>query len=243
MANVQCKTYFGGNMDSQLITLLLIAGLNIPVFLELYKHALKSKPVWLRAVITIIYWGAAFMTQTIAAFIGILYLYFTYYKKLREDENGDTAAVWRIKPFDIIIVISMTAAARIAILVIQLIYAIILIKLVKYNIKPQDIVTYYSEANLILKLMLAMEIVIIAPILEEYVFRYFLYSKIFAPRMPLFMAGIFSAALFTVSHLNVSGVPTFFILGLLCTYLFQKKGYWAAVLAHAVSNLITLMII
>jgi uncharacterized protein len=59
----------------------------------------------------------------------------------------------------------------------------------------------------------------------------------------LLIAGIFSAALFTVSHLNVSGVPTFFILGLLCAYLFQKKGYWAAVLAHAVSNLITLMII
>jgi len=230
-------------MNSQLITILLIAGLNIPVFLELYKHALKSKPAWVKAVFTIIYWSAAIATQTIAAFVGILYLYFAYYKNSKEDKNSEVADVWRIKPFDVIIVISMTGAVRIAILLIQFIYAIILIKLVKYNIKPQDIVTYYAEAKLIYKLMLAMEIIIIAPIIEEYVFRYFLYGKVFAPRMPLFIAGIFSAALFTVSHFNVSGVPTFFVLGLLCTYLFQKKGYWAAVLAHAVSNLITLLLI
>lgn len=230
-------------MNSQLITILLIAGLNIPVFLELYKHALKSKPFWLKALIIITYLGGVIATQTIAAFVAILYLYFTYYKNIKEDENGDTINVWRIKPFDVTIVISMTLIIRIVILLIQFIYAIILIKMVKYNIKPQDIVTYYSESKLIYKILLAMDIVVIAPVVEEYAFRYFLYSKVFAPRMPLFIAGIFSAVLFTVSHFNVSGVPTFFILGLLCTYLLQKKGYWAAVLAHAVSNLITLLLI
>ena len=230
-------------MNSELIIILLITGLNFPVFFELYKHALNGKPAWLRVLFTILYWGIAIATQTIAAFIGILYLYFSYYKNLGQDEDSGTTNVWRIKPFDIVVVISMTTLARIAIFLIQLIYAIILIKLVKYNIKPQDIVTYYAEANLIYKLILVMDIIIIAPVVEEYVFRYFLYGKVFAPRMPLFIAGIFSAALFTVSHFNVGGVPTFFILGLLCTYLFQKKGYWAAVIAHAVSNLITLLII
>lgn len=230
-------------MNLELITILLIAGLNIPVFLELYKHALKGKSVWTKAVIALIYWGVAILTQTIAALVGILYLYFSYYKNIREDENSDAADIWRINSSGVVTAISLTAATRLVLLLIQLIYAIILIKLVKYNIKPQDIVTYYSEAKLIYKLMLALEIVIIAPIVEEYVFRYFLYSKVFAPRMPLFIAGIFSASLFTVSHFNVGGVPTFFVLGLLCTYLFQKKGYWAAVIAHAVSNLITLLLI
>lgn len=233
----------GVTMNSKLIFVLLIAGLNIPVFFELYKHALKNKPVWLKAAIAIVYWGIAIETQTMAAFIGILYLYFRYYKNTRVDENGETVNVWRIKPFDVIVVISMTAVTRLVLVLIQLIYAIILIKLVKYNIKPQDIVTYYSGAEFIYKLILAMDIIIIAPIVEEFVFRYFLYGKVFAPRMPLFIAGIFSAALFTIMHVNVGGVPTFFLLGLLCTYLFQKKGYFAAVIAHAVSNLITLLII
>ena len=219
-------------MNSRFILLLLIAGLNIPVFLELYKHALKNKPFWLKGLIAIVYWGIAIETQTMAAFAGILYLYFGYYKNMRVDEDSDAVSIWRIKPRDVLLVILMTAAARIALLFIQLIYAIILVKLVKYNIKPQDVVTYYSEASLLYKLILAADIVIIAPFVE-----------VFAPRMPLIIAGIFSAGLFTVSHLNVGGVPTFFILGLLCTYLFQKKGYWAAVIAHAASNLITLLFI
>jgi membrane protease YdiL (CAAX protease family) len=231
----------GVTMNSKFILLLLIAGLNIPVFLELYKHALKNKPSWLKAVIAIVYWGAAVATQTMAAFAGILYLYFAYYKNMREEEDSGVVNVWHIKPFDVPIAILMTAAVRIALFFIQIIYAIILVKLVKYNIKPQDVVTYYSEAALLYKLILAVDIVIIAPFVEEFVFRYFLYGKVFAPRMPLFIAGIFSAALFTISHLNVGGVPTFFILGLLCTYLFQKKGYFAAVIAHAVSNLISLL--
>ncbi|MDF2590807.1 MAG: hypothetical protein K0S75_273 [Clostridia bacterium] len=230
-------------MNSEFILLLLIAGLNIPVFLELYKHALKNKPTWLTVLVAIIYWGMAIETQTMAAFAGIVYLYFGYYKYKWKDEDSEAVNIWRIKPIDVVAVIFMTAAARIALFFIQLIYAIILVKLVKYNIEPQDVVTYYSEATLLYKLILAVDIVIIAPFVEEFVFRYFLYSKVFAPRMPLIIAGIFSAGLFTISHLNVGGVPTFFILGLLCTYLFQKKGYFAAVIAHAVSNMITLLFI
>jgi membrane protease YdiL (CAAX protease family) len=230
-------------MKSQLVTALLIAGLNIPVFLELYKHALKSKAAWIRTIITIVFWTAAIATQTIAAFAGILYLYFAYYRHWRVEQDEDAVDVWHIKLSDTVMVILMAVAARMAILLLNLAYIIILDKLVKYNIKLQDIISYYSEAKLILKLILAMEIIVIAPIVEEFVFRYFLYDKVLGPKMPLYIAAIFSAAFFTVMHFNVSGVPTFFGLGLFCTYLYQKKGYWAAVIAHAASNLITLLFI
>jgi membrane protease YdiL (CAAX protease family) len=230
-------------MKSQLIAALLIAGLNIPVFLELYKHALKSKALWLRIVIIVVYWAAAIATQTIAAFVGILYLYFAYYRHRSIEQDDDAVDIWHIKLSDAIKVIFMAIAARVAILLLNLAYIIILDKLVKYNIKVQDIISYYSEAKLIIKFVLAIEVIIIAPIIEEYVFRYFLYAKVLAPKMPLFIAAVFSAGFFTVLHFNVSGVPTFFGLGLFCTYLYQKKGYWAAVIAHAASNLITLLFI
>lgn len=228
-------------MKSQLITILLIAGLNIPVFLELYKHVLKSRPVWLRAVIIIIYWSAAIATQTIAAFCGIIYLFFAFYKNIRLDEDSDELDVWHINARDALIALAGTLAARAVIWLVHVIYIIILVKLVKYNIKLQDVVTTYSEAKLILKLILAAEIVIIAPMVEEFVFRYFLYDKILGPRMPLAVAATLSAMLFTFLHFNVSGIPTFFGLGLFCTFIYQKKGYWAAVIAHATSNLITLI--
>ena len=228
-------------MESQLITALLIFGLNLPVFLELYKYTLKNKAVWFRVVIAIAYWGTAIVTQTIAAFCGILYLYFVYYKHMRVEEYNEAVDVWHIKLIDVIKVILMTVAARIVILLINFVFIIILVKLVKNNIKPQDIIEYYSEAKLILKFILALEIVVIAPVVEEYAFRYFLYDKVLVPKMPKYIAAIFSAVLFTILHFNVSGVPTFFILGLFCAYLYQKKGYWAAVIAHAASNLITLL--
>ena len=213
-------------MKAQFIEILLVAGLNLPIFLELYKHILKSKAVWLRVTIAIVYWGMVIWVQTAAALGGILYLYFAYYRHKRDDEISDSIDVWKIKAIDAVKVILMTASSWLVIFFVNFLYTIRLVKLVKYNIKPQDIVTYYSEATLIV---------------EEYVFRYFLFAKVLAPRMPLFIAAIFSSALFTMLHFNVSGIPTFFGLGLFFTYLYQKKGYWATVIAHSVSNLITLL--
>lgn len=229
-------------MKSQIIMMLLIAGLNTPVFLELYKHALKNKAIWLKIVVTIVFWGVAIATQTISAFCGILYLYFTVYRHTNK-EDSDAVDIWHINGIEALKVVIMTLGARFLILLVHLVYIIILVKLVKYNIKLQDIVEAYSGARMIFKLVLAVEMVLIAPIVEEYVFRYFLYGRILVPRMPIFFATLFSAALFTVAHVNVSGVPTFFGLGLFCTYLFHKKGYWAAVIAHAASNLISLLFI
>jgi membrane protease YdiL (CAAX protease family) len=170
-------------------------------------------------------------------------LYFTYYRHIRADENQNDTNIWHINAFDAAKVILLTVGARIAILAVHFIYIIILVELVKYNIKPQDIVSYYSESQHALKLVLVIMIIVVAPVVEEYVFRYYLYGKVFGPRMPLIIAAIFSAAIFTVLHFNVSVVPTLFGLGLFCAYLYQKKGYWAAVIAHTATNLITLLFI
>jgi len=230
-------------MESQLIVVLLVAGLNIPVYLELYKHALANKAVWIKIIVSIAFWGVAITTQSIAALIGILFLYFSHYRYLGKDEFDDELDVWHISGGDAFRTAVMTLIARAAILIIHLIYIIILMKLVKYNIKLQDVVNYYSEAQLVVKLILALEIVVVAPIVEEFVFRYFLYGKILSPRMPFAIAATLSAALFTTVHFNVGGIPTFFGLGLFCTYLYHKKGYWAAVIAHGISNLISLLFI
>jgi membrane protease YdiL (CAAX protease family) len=228
-------------MKSQLITVLLIAGLNIPVFYELYKHALKDKAAWFKAVIAVTFCGLAIYTQTMAAFGGILYLFLTYYRKLRETELDEEVDIWHIKGKDVLITAGLTLLARVAILLIHFVYLIILVQLVKYNIKLQEIISYYTEAGLLLKLILALEIVVVAPVVEEFVFRYFLYGKVFSPRMPLAVAALFSAILFTIAHFNVAGIPTFLGLGLFCAYIYQKKGYWAAVIAHGTSNLFSLL--
>jgi len=86
-------------------------------------------------------------------------------------------------------------------------------------------------------------IVIFAPIVEEYVFRYYLYDKLFLARMPRVFAACLSAAIFTIAHYNLSGIPSFFGLALFCTRMYEKKGYFAAVTAHMVFNLGTVVLL
>lgn len=230
-------------MKEQLITILLIAGLNIPVYLELYKHGLKQKPLWLKTVTTVLYWLLAVLTQTIAAFIGILYLFILYYKKEEKNELIRSTNIWNIRLWDIVKTVLLTVGARILLVPISYGFMILLIRFFSLEMVPQDIVVTYSRGSLLLRLLLGLDIALIAPVVEEFVFRHFLYDKIFFPKMPRFVAALFSAGLFTILHFNVAGVPTFFGLGLLCTFVYEKKGYWAAVTAHSTSNIITLLLI
>jgi membrane protease YdiL (CAAX protease family) len=230
-------------MKEQLMNLLLIAGLNIPVYLELYKHALKQKPLWLKTVAAALYWLLALLTQTIPAFIGILYLFIVYYKKEEINEVLRSTDVWNIRLRDAVKTVLLTLGMRILLVPISYGFTLLLIHFFRLELVPQDIVVTYSHASLLLRLLLGLDIALIAPVVEEFVFRHFLYDKIFFPRMPRFVAALFSAGLFTILHFNVAGVPTFLGLGLLCTFLYEKKGYWAAVTAHSTSNIITLLLI
>lgn len=230
-------------MRELFIMILLVAGLNIPVYLELYKHGLKNKPLWQKSLTAVLYWLLAVLTQTIAAFIGILYLYIFYYRKQEISDPIRSTEIWNIKLLDIVKTMFLTLGARILLLPISYGFVILLGYFLKLDMVPQDIVVTYSKASLLLRLLMALDIAIVAPIVEEFVFRHFLYDRVFVPKMPRFVAAIFSAGLFTVLHFNIGGIPTFFGLGLLCTFLYEKKGFWASVTAHSTSNIITLLLI
>lgn len=224
-----------------LITFLLIMGLNIPIYLEVYKHILRHKSILFQIIITMVYWAVAFMTQTLGALVAIIYLYVVFYRKTKQEETLREINIWHIDVSDAILISIISIFARILILVINLAYVVVLDKLFNYDIQPQDVVLYYSGAELWLKGILAVEIVLIAPMVEEFVFRFFLYDKLLVNKMPRYMAAIISAALFALVHFNVAGIPTFFGLGLFCAYMYEKKGYWGAVIAHGVSNAFTLL--
>lgn len=230
-------------MKELVIPVLLIVGLNLPVYLELYKHVLRHQAKWISITVSIVFWSAAGLTQTIAAFAAVIYMYFAVYRRIEIDESMRETDTWHISFSDVIKSTLVTLAGRFFISIANVIFVIVLSQLTELELKPQAIVEYYTQVPLFAKLLLALEIVIIAPIVEEYVFRYFLYDKVFMPRMPKSMAALFSAVLFTVLHFNITGVPTFLLLGLLCTFIYNKKGYFGAVTVHAVSNLITLLLL
>lgn len=224
-----------------LVTFLLIIGLNIPIFLEMYKHILRHKSILFQIIITMVYWTVAFMTQTLGALTAIIYLYVIFYRKTEPEETLREINIWHIDASDVVLVSIISIFARIFIIAVNFVYVIVLDKLFNYEIKPQEVVTYYTGAELWLKGILAIEIVLIAPMIEEFVFRFFLYDKLLVNKMPRYMAAIISAAVFALVHFNVAGIPTFFGLGLFCAYMYEKKGYWGAVIAHGISNAFTLL--
>lgn len=82
-------------------------------------------------------------------------------------------------------------------------------------------------------------LVIIAPLVEETIFRGFLYGKLRAARMPLWPAILTVSVLFGLAHgqWNV-GISTFILSIVLC-YLREATGsIWSGVLVHMINNAI-----
>lgn len=227
-------------MIELLMTFLLIMVLNIPVYLELYKHSLKHKGILVQIIMTAAYWAAAVKTQNLAAFAAVIFLYVFFYRNSEENEPLRDIDVWHINIGSIIAIIVLSLGARILIGIVNYAYVVVLDQIMHYDIKAQDIVAYYTQAEWWIRDFLVVEIILIAPIVEEFVFRFFLYDRFLSERMPRYIAALLSAGLFTLVHFNVAGIPTFFGLGLLCVLMYEKRGYWGAVIAHGVCNAITL---
>jgi membrane protease YdiL (CAAX protease family) len=107
------------------------------------------------------------------------------------------------------------------------------------QVEPQEIVKEFAVEEMYYKMLLFALVVVLAPFVEEYIFRYYIYDKLLLSRMPSLAAAIISSALFTMLHLNISGIPTFLGLGLYCTFVYERKGFYGAVITHMVSNLVT----
>ncbi len=86
-------------------------------------------------------------------------------------------------------------------------------------------------------------IVVIAPIVEEIVFRGYIFGSL-RPRMPWWLAAIIVSVLFGLIHgqLNV-GIDTFLLSMVVC-YLREKTGaIWSGIAVHAIKNSIAFYIL
>lgn len=227
-----------------LVSLISFFLLNIPVYAALNKYILKPGGRVIGIIVTVVFWGSALFAQNLPAFIGVVLLIFTVYSRRTDEETYiRDRGVWEFHPSDVGFVVLVTLLFRVVIGAVNFIYVYILDWLTKYQAKPQEIVTDFTSAGWIYKAILFFVIVIFAPVVEEYAFRYYLYDKKLLPRMPAAVAAVISAAVFSTIHYNLGGVPSFFGLGLLNCYIYEKKGYYGAVIAHLVFNLTSVMLL
>lgn len=79
--------------------------------------------------------------------------------------------------------------------------------------------------------------VVVAPVVEEIVFRGFVFSGLRQRYTPK-KAGVISAGLFAVVHFQPVNLIPILILGLIFAYLYHRSGsIWPAVIMHVMTNL------
>jgi len=128
-----------------------------------------------------------------------------------------------------------------------LIFAIIII-LFQYifsklniDLKQQEIVEETMNGTWPTFLMAIPTIVIFAPVVEEFIFRWFLFEKIFKGRIGVVSSALITSIMFSFVHFNTKAFPVLLALSLINCYLIHKKGYWYAVFNHSVFNSVTII--
>ena len=86
-------------------------------------------------------------------------------------------------------------------------------------------------------------IVIIAPIVEEIVFRGYLYGSL-RPRMPWWLAAVIVSLLFGIVHGQINlAIDTFFLSMVIC-YLRDRTGaIWSGIFVHSLKNALAFYIL
>ncbi|AKN32680.1 CAAX protease [Clostridium carboxidivorans P7] len=145
-----------------------------------------------------------------------------------------------LKKFNIVSAIRLTTFSYVVIIIIANIETMIVSKF-NVQVKEQEVVTWMSNMPLNRFLIIIPIVIIFAPILEEFVFRWLLFEKTFAPRIGIYLAALLSSIIFGVIHFNLRAFPLLIWIGIYNCYLIEKKGYWYSVFNHFTFNFVTTM--
>ena len=118
-----------------------------------------------------------------------------------------------------------------------------LVQVFGQEVEVQDAIRIYQEADeVIIRILMAISVVIIAPIIEEIVFRGYIYTvtKRYTARI---FSTIVSAILFGVVHNYIPGLVPLAFLAILLTISYEITGsLWAPISIHALFNASTLLV-
>ena len=102
--------------------------------------------------------------------------------------------------------------------------------------KQQEIVLNFKNTLLEDKTIL-IHVLVIAPIVEEIIFRGYMY-RILKSRTPIIFAMIISSTIFSLIHYNVLSYILLFVLSIFLTYIYERNGsIICPIIIHSLFNL------
>jgi uncharacterized protein len=220
----------------KMLSILAILALPPWIVLNRYiKHYIK-KPA--RSIIFIFYIIATIFTQTLMPFIAAaLSLYFMRRARSKSEIN------YYLRPLEDkkLGLLINSLVFKVIITLINLWFAYFLLSK-GIKVEEQEIAKMLRDSGWVNVIILSVMTVIIAPILEEFIFRHILYRNL-SKKMGKVASCILTSILFTLPHYNLVGSISFFGVGVYNCYLYDKYGYRAAVLNHFIFNLISTLFI
>jgi len=115
----------------------------------------------------------------------------------------------------------------------------IVFKQLNIPIDEQEIVKLLKQLSLVNFIMLAVSGLLVAPVVEELVFRWFLFSKLLRNRFNVILAAVISSIIFSAGHMTLAGFLPIFALAMINCYVIEKKGFWYAVFNHFFFNFLS----
>ncbi len=220
---------------------LIIAIVALPPFLYLYKYTLDNiDNLFVKIAIYAVYWAGTLLLSNVMPALAVLFILRDSQRRAdRGIEEGSmrffAGDKWRF---------SWPSFAKAAICGIFIKYAVTVVNylfilvLQKYGValKNQEVINEFLKSSVVSSILYFIMIVFCAPIVEEFVFRYWLYDSVLKRWTGRIISAVITSILFMAAHYNLQGSIAFFLIGMINCYLYEKYGYWAAVANHFMFN-------
>jgi uncharacterized protein len=193
----------------------------------------RDRSVVLLALISIVYIIAAIFTQNLMPFILVLFNIgflkgteeFKEYKFSLKGFKLLKGMKYSVFSYFVTILVAMVSISVMAYFGIQQ--------------QEQEVVKWMTDLPLD-KFWIAIPVaVLFAPVVEEFVFRWLFFERLFKKRIGFISGAILSSLIFAFIHFNIQAFLMILWIGMFNCYLIDKKGYWYAVFNHLFFNSVT----
>ena len=205
------------------------------VYIRFWRERDRSRV--LIFAISIIYIIAAIFTQNLMPFILVLFNIALMKGKEEFEEYG-----FGLKGFSLAKGIKYSGFSYI----ITILVAIVSLSVMaNFGIQQeeQEVVKWMTDLPIELFWIAVPVAVVFAPVVEEFVFRWFFFERLFKKRIGLAAGAVLSSLIFAFIHFNVQAFPMILWIGIYNCYLIEKKGYWYSVFNHLVFNSVTVAVL
>ncbi|MBP1743323.1 MAG: Abortive infection protein [Firmicutes bacterium] len=215
----------------EILVFLLLIIPPLLVYIRFWRE--RDRSMMLISAISIIYIIAAIFTQNLMPFILVLFNIAIMKGRVEFEEYG-----FSLKGFSFIKGMKYSVFSYF----ITIVVAIVSISVMAYfgiGQEEQEVVKWMTDLPLE-KFWIAVPVAaVFAPVVEEFVFRWFFFERLFKKSIGLIAGAVLSSLIFAFIHFNIQAFPMILWIGMYNCYLIEKKGYWYSVFNHLFFNSVT----